>query len=936
MSKQLFLAAALLALTGAARAETHCGEFTRDLSAVAEICAYHEGYAPFLIDGGWGFLDRDGRVAVAPKYDEITPFSEGLAAVAIDERWGYVDTGGKERIAPQFDDAGTFSEGLAPVRKDQAVGYIDPNGRWVIEPAFRYGAPFAHGVALVVDADKRSRLIDRSGKVVHDFGASTDVERTGDGEHFVVTQTYPAFLLDPQGKRLALPADARSWNSFGDGLLIASKSTEEGSYYGAMDLKGQWVVPPVYAALDPFKQGVAIAARGDKRGVIDTRGQTVVDFAYMTIERGDNGDYLGRTEDGTIDLYDRQGRKLHTAKCAWADLQHEGNWTYLRGCEDVYVQYGDRKPETIKLAEADIKVYGDMLLLSRDGDEDSSAFVLLGPQGRLLSSEDPGIKGQYDRVIPLVGNGPVNTAKPELLPMAILTHEYEKVAVVTRDRRIVTRPEWKYDSDFSDYLYADGPIDGPLIVPTENGVGAVDGNGAWVVEPKFDRLRHFTNGLAYGMLNREFVILDNTGKMQPIPQGFRLDDITGPYTYAMTGEDAEGKDVRLLRDMRTGKTVTQSDTGNRYTRDARDGLVPTRVDDLWGLADAMGNWVLPAQYNGAPTAMTDAQDRLVGWKLEHNDDQCHCSLEGFASPDGRRVILPPAKRDIALNADGLLEITIYPDRGAGRHGLMTRDGRELLPPAFRELTEQGEGWYVVQPEDRKGIVDLKGQWTVALGDYDFSDLQNRPYALEVVDGEERMIHVSGLVSTRAHPQAAPGTDRPQDWISRQIEQDDDPYTVFIGFDWKEHVRLPGEIEGRFFDDVMTIDPEANSGSTGMLVTADGQLIGPLDYVQIDPIREGKAAFLYSHLVKKGKGKPVEEQGVGALDRTGKRIIEPRFEAISAFSQDRAAMILHGNLGVIDAQGQVVVRGAWRCETEPVLIDGKGKIVWPQDGKTKCE
>ena len=43
-----------------------------------------------------------------------------------------------------------------------------------------------------------------------------------------------------------------------------------------------------------------------------------------------------------------------------------------------------------------------------------------------------------------------------------------------------------------------------------------------------------------------------------------------------------------------------------------------------------------------------------------------------------------------------------------------------------------------------------------------------------------------------------------------------------------------------------------------------------------------------------------------------------------------------NLGVIDAQGQVVVRGAWRCETEPVLIDGKGKIVWPQDGKTKCE
>ena len=38
---------------------------------------------PVLQGGKWGYMDRAGRVAVSPRFDEASRFSEGLAAVRL-------------------------------------------------------------------------------------------------------------------------------------------------------------------------------------------------------------------------------------------------------------------------------------------------------------------------------------------------------------------------------------------------------------------------------------------------------------------------------------------------------------------------------------------------------------------------------------------------------------------------------------------------------------------------------------------------------------------------------------------------------------------------------------------------------------------------------------------------------------------------------------
>ena len=188
----------------------------------AEGSPLTEGLARVKVGGSragkWGYIDREGKVAIQPVYQMVTIFSEGLAAVRageektgrrffIDktgrivaevrvdalappseglalvlkgEKWGFVDRTGKMVIQPRFDTADSFSEGLARVLVggDGAGkwGFIDKTGKMVIQPQFDLAASFSEGLARVnmggeIDEDSSVEggkwgYIDKTGKYV--------------------------------------------------------------------------------------------------------------------------------------------------------------------------------------------------------------------------------------------------------------------------------------------------------------------------------------------------------------------------------------------------------------------------------------------------------------------------------------------------------------------------------------------------------------------------------------------------------------------------------------------------------------------------------------------------------------------------------------------------------------------------------------------------
>lgn len=136
-----------------------------------------------------GFMAKDGRMVIEPRYGTAGDFSEGLAPVTVthdgsfggdelvgewtpfpDEpepppAWGFINTKGEVVIPMVYQRALRFHEGLAPVMQGGKWGYIDRQGRMIIGAGFEDARPFCGGIAEVVIGEKIA-YIDKSGCLI--------------------------------------------------------------------------------------------------------------------------------------------------------------------------------------------------------------------------------------------------------------------------------------------------------------------------------------------------------------------------------------------------------------------------------------------------------------------------------------------------------------------------------------------------------------------------------------------------------------------------------------------------------------------------------------------------------------------------------------------------------------------------------------------------
>lgn len=102
---------------------------------------YSEGFAIEYTDGGYYFVNKQGRRISDQGFQRANPFSDGMAAVQIDDKWGFIDYSGSIAIQPKYYVQSDFSEGLAAVSlKSDTISnggsfiqaFIDKNGKEVI------------------------------------------------------------------------------------------------------------------------------------------------------------------------------------------------------------------------------------------------------------------------------------------------------------------------------------------------------------------------------------------------------------------------------------------------------------------------------------------------------------------------------------------------------------------------------------------------------------------------------------------------------------------------------------------------------------------------------------------------------------------------------------------------------------------------------------
>ena len=98
---------------------------------------FYEGLAAVGNEQRFGYIDTKGKQVIDLKYRWAGNFSYGLAGVRINDGWGgwgYIDRTGKVMIAPQFELAMAFQGELARVAADGRTTYVNKSGTIVVDP----------------------------------------------------------------------------------------------------------------------------------------------------------------------------------------------------------------------------------------------------------------------------------------------------------------------------------------------------------------------------------------------------------------------------------------------------------------------------------------------------------------------------------------------------------------------------------------------------------------------------------------------------------------------------------------------------------------------------------------------------------------------------------------------------------------------------------
>ncbi len=209
-----------------------------------------------LVDGKWGYIDRDGKMAISPRFAEAEAFRDGRAVVRVGAGWG------------------------------RNSGLIDATGKFIIDPQY----------------EQISRIGDRFWSV-----GITDRAHRGNGEPPLLSR-----LVDAEGHFVS----RKSYNAFGaleDGLISVCRKDR----CGFMDIHGKLAIPLKYKGVDDFQEGLAaVTTHGNRYGFIDRRASlfspnvTKPRSAPRTFWRGTIRERPGAGGlQGTLGLH-RQGGRL--------------------------------------------------------------------------------------------------------------------------------------------------------------------------------------------------------------------------------------------------------------------------------------------------------------------------------------------------------------------------------------------------------------------------------------------------------------------------------------------------------------------------------------------------------------------------------------------------------------------------------------------------
>lgn len=280
-----------------------CARVFNKYGLAAANIGYETNYDMIISRGKWGLINTKGEFVAQPVYDEIYDFINGAALYKKDGNAGYINTEGKSiyEMSNVDIDYGylNFREdgyAVAPHMNGDERTYcvIDLDGNFIVPPGIYASiGEFAKcGPAAVKTKDGAYGYIGRQGALVID---DTRINWAGDFADNGLARVRSSEnnkwgFINTKGEYIVKPQfnDALQFSNIGLAVVV----TDEG--LGYIDEKGRYLFEPQFDApmqtimlneYNFFDDGYAMIAKDSKRGIVNSKGEIVVEPLYANIWR---------------------------------------------------------------------------------------------------------------------------------------------------------------------------------------------------------------------------------------------------------------------------------------------------------------------------------------------------------------------------------------------------------------------------------------------------------------------------------------------------------------------------------------------------------------------------------------------------------------------------------------------------------------------------
>lgn len=217
----------------------------------------------------------DNRAYVVPMVYENIPL-------------GYIDEDGKEIVPLKYKYGNInpdFSDGLAAVQStdNNKFGYIDKEGNVVIDFKYDNAGYFCDGLAPVA-LNGQMGFIDKQGNTAIPFdnrlSASMYEDNLAavqdlDGQYVFINKSGEKVIND-SFEEIRIYPEETGFKLIKNGYVVVKKNGK----YGLIDTKGNIVLDMQYDDLDPFIEDLALAKKNNKYGFLDKDKNIAIPFEY--------------------------------------------------------------------------------------------------------------------------------------------------------------------------------------------------------------------------------------------------------------------------------------------------------------------------------------------------------------------------------------------------------------------------------------------------------------------------------------------------------------------------------------------------------------------------------------------------------------------------------------------------------------------------------